>query len=213
MIKLGKGLLKHTGKKFKHTIHNRMNNQHEERLRVAKGLLVTWCRNYENDEAFRYSKDLKDKVDGYYPDNFPLYWRGNYGVHKDLPFYNTRDNFYFECSQDLKEFLSHEEHAHVSEMEDISVLFEPDYDKVLLFTPDITIFCKGWAAIMIYITGKCRPYIKYNELVELHQWHNNYDPSIYVVTEASILSFAPTFKELDFHKEFRGIQAALKYRK
>lgn len=55
-------------------------------------------------------------------------WRQNYGVFKNLPFHEKSDIYYFECSDN-------------------------DHLKTkLLFTPDITIFHKGEAKILIYIS-------------------------------------------------------------
>lgn len=87
-----------------------------------------------------------------------IYWRKNYGVHKYLPFHEKSDIYYFECSDN-------------------------DHLKTkLLFKPDITIFHKGEAKILIYVSE-----LSVSEYNEIMLFYADSYVEIYEVDDYSIL--------------------------
>jgi len=88
-----------------------------------------------------------------------IYWRKNYGVFKHLPFHQTSDVYYFECSD--------ENHLKTK----------------LLFRPDITIFHKGEAKILIYVSE-----LSDYEFNEILKFCGTTDVEIYKVDAFSILN-------------------------
>jgi len=72
-------------------------------------------------------------------------WRPNYGIFKELVFYNTSTGYYFETSKGLKEGLN-------GNIENQDEAFIENFDRGYpLFVPDITIFHKGMAIYFIEI--------------------------------------------------------------
>lgn len=104
----------------------------------AKQLLLSWLR------------ELDEKQDGC---TFgPIYWRSNWGVHEELPFYETSDPYYFELSQGL--IGQERKTKHYNHRE----LFDPTFNRgKLLFVPDITIFHKGTPIHFIEVVHKSFP--------------------------------------------------------
>jgi len=103
-----------------------------------------------------------------------IYWRKNYGVFKNLPFHEKSDIYYFECSDD----------NHLKTK--------------LLFTPDITIFHKGEAKILIYISE-----LSVSEYNEILLFYGNNQVEIYEADANYILfrtekSENATLKNIDF---------------
>lgn len=99
--------------------------------KLAKELLHKWLCEYEDNTC---AKNLMQ----------PFNWRtGNYGVHMELPFYDTSDAYYFEASKGLIEpgFV-----GEFGECFDLSTYFGER-----LFVPDITVFSKGCAVYFIEI--------------------------------------------------------------
>ena len=63
-------------------------------------------------------------------------WRRNYGVFKELKFFETSDPYYFEMSGGL-------DYEKIKE-KDYNNAFRDNYDRgKILFVPDITVFHKG----------------------------------------------------------------------
>lgn len=97
-----------------------------------------------------------------------LNWRSNYGVFKHLPFYEKDDIYYFECSAGL----------------DGDGKFIKGYDRgKLLFQPDITIFHKGTAMILIYISE-----ITKDEYINIKNFYQDSYVEIYEADDYFILS-------------------------
>lgn len=107
--------------------------------RLAKELLASWF--HQQDEMHDFCQVAQ------------FTWRSNYGVYTELKFYETSDPYYFECSAGLKDY---------AEIEDKDVRgdnplewFDPLVDRgKILFVPDITIFHKGSATILIEVVHK-----------------------------------------------------------
>ena len=97
----------------------------------AKKVLAKWCR--EAEKKSEYCRVAQ------------FFWRANYGVFKELPFYETSDPYYFECSKGL---------AAVGDgpwdMPEKCFIKGYDHGKIL-FVPDITIFHKGTASYLFEI--------------------------------------------------------------
>jgi len=81
----------------------------------------------------------------------PFAWRSpNWGVHIELPFFETSDPNYFEHSFGLIDDIN--EIAPRNEYKSIDELFRPSANLGrLLFIPDITIFHKGQAAHFVEV--------------------------------------------------------------
>lgn len=114
---------------------------------------------FEEKESFKHkmAKDLLhgwlselDKVDG--AELHPFRWRKNYGVYKELKFHETDDPFYFECSKGL---FDYDKYPEIRDSKEPLEWFDPNYDRgKILFVPDITIFHKGSATILIEVVHK-----------------------------------------------------------
>lgn len=90
----------------------------------AKKILANWC------------KEAEEKSDGCCQ-IAQFYWRKNYGVFEELPFYETSDPYYFENSGGFSPYKW--EHGFKPEQ-----CFSKRYNRgKILFVPDITIFHKG----------------------------------------------------------------------
>jgi len=107
--------------------------------RLAKELLAKWLR----DEEVKSGDFCKF---------FNLSWRTNWGVHVELPFYETSDPYYFENSKGII-YSGCQEHAKKAYLDNnYDQFFESNVDRGrLLFVPDITIFHKGDVSYMIEV--------------------------------------------------------------
>lgn len=80
---------------------------------------------------------------------YPFHWQSNYGVFEELPFYETSHPYYFEQSKGL---LDRQYYNIENKTYDEKKWFESSYNRgKYLFVPDITIFHKGCAKILIEI--------------------------------------------------------------
>jgi len=99
----------------------------------AKNLLAKWLRDQD---------DVND-----WCQVAQFGWRSNYGVFTELPFYETSDIYYFECSDGLKDYKEHD-----SDRSKALSWFKPNYDKgKILFVPDIVVFHKGTPRLIFEI--------------------------------------------------------------
>lgn len=114
--------------------------------KLAKELLYSWLKEIHDDKNIDYSNDHPF---GRY---LPFNWRKNYGVYMELPFYTTSDPYYFECSKGV--WCDLPEHTELEscdcERDENSFIKHIDKGKIL-FVPDITIFHKGTAKILIEV--------------------------------------------------------------
>lgn len=106
-----------------------------------------------------------------------LRWRKNYGVFKELPFYESSDPYYFESSEGLKD---NDYERHMSNCLD---WFDPEFDRgKILFIPDITIFHKGEPKILIEIVHKNKtPQWKINKINKFFSYVELYEVSAYQI--------------------------------
>lgn len=127
----------------------------------AKKLLLEWLRELDEKQDFCTFGDIT--------------WRSNWGVHEELPFYNTSDPFYFEQSFGL---LADEEGIPVSTQKHYNhkELFDSKYHRgQLLFVPDITIFHKGSVKHFIEVIHKSPPNeLKLNKIKWFFQYKGSY---------------------------------------
>jgi hypothetical protein len=99
----------------------------------------------------------------------PFSWRSNYGVFMELPFYETSDPYYFECSDGIIDPNKFER----NEREPLS-WFDPHFDRgKYLFIPDITVFHKGTPKYLIEIVNT-NPVsdLKLDKICSFFQWHS-----------------------------------------
>lgn len=146
---------------------------------------------FEEKESFKHkmAKDLLhgwlselDKVDG--AELLPFRWRGNYGVYKELKFHETDDPFYFECSKGLFDYNKYPEIYHNNK--NPLDLFDPNYDRgKILFVPDITIFHKGSATILIEVVHK--NHVSREKLYKIKDFFNGNHVEVYEVDAEEIL--------------------------
>ena len=111
--------------------------EHKESYKhlFAKNLLAKWLRDEEKGNDYCTLSQFK--------------WRVNYGVFTELKFYETSDQYYFECSEGL---------GYIGQMMDNNIecldWFRKDYNRgKILFVPDITIFHKGTPKYIIEIVN------------------------------------------------------------
>lgn len=108
----------------------------------------------------------------------PLSWRSNYGVFKELKFYETSDPYYFECSYGLvcskKKLITGNE------------WFDSEVDRgKILFVPDICIFHKGTPVIFIEVVHKNN--VSDDKIKKIKKWSRGYYIKIYEVYADQIL--------------------------
>lgn len=144
--------------------------------KAAKELLHSWLVNIENGTGFQPS--------------VPFTWRMNYGVHLELPFYETDDPYYFETSgwveNDKNKAFYPEE-------------YDPHFDRgALLFVPDITIFHKGSATILIEVVHTCP--LSRDKIKKILKFFDGYYVDLYEIDADNILSQTNKKCELKFRK-------------
>ena len=84
-----------------------------------------------------------------------FHWKRNYGVYKDLPFYESDNSYYFEESKGIIPYDERDEKC-----VDYLKWFSADFNRgKLLFVPHITIFHKGAVKyVLIIVDGKDTPH-------------------------------------------------------
>ena len=102
----------------------------------------------------------------------PFKWRSNYGVYMDLKFYDFDDPYYFE----------NEVRIDILSLKNESLT----YNKSPLFIPDITIFHKGVACILIFITDNDYNF-PYNKGAIINKFFEGFHNEIYLVAYRDIL--------------------------
>lgn len=147
-----------------------MYEYHESHLhKLAKETLFKWLQNIE--QGIPNNPEV----------NLPFHWRApNFGIHMELPFYKNSDPYYFECSY------------HVFDNE--NEFYEPPGQ--LLFVPDITVFHKGAATILIEIIHKS-PVTKI-KLDRIKDFFEGYHLELYSITAENILNQTNKYCNLKF---------------
>jgi len=108
-----------------------------------------------------------------------LAWRRNYGVYQELKFYETSDPYYFENSDGLIE-------CGMMCRTNPDECFEPTAKRgKILFVPDITIFHKGQAMILIEIVH--RSPVSGKKLSNIIKFFNGNHFELYTINAKSIL--------------------------
>ncbi len=112
--------------------------------KLAKELLGGWLAEIDkhNDGCGKGNADQFPQL--------PFYWRSNYGVFLELPFHETDDQYYFECSDWARQQMDKDGLG-------LKTLVEPLQEVnrgKILFVPDITIFHKGCPKIFIEVIHK-----------------------------------------------------------
>lgn len=142
----------------------------------AKELLFVWLSdiNKKNDDCNLY----------------PISWRRNYGVFMELPFYKTDSPYYFECSEGLIPYEERQETPCIN-------WFDKNYNRgEILFVPDITIFHKGVARILVEVVHKSP--VTESKLNKIKAFFNGHNVIIYEISAQEILRHTkvPTFLEV-----------------
>lgn len=110
----------------------------------------------------------------------PFHWRSNYGVFVDLPFHKSDEPYYFEASAGLMDFEG-------QRPENKLEWFKPGFNRGrLLFTPDITIFHKGSASILIYIEDDKQ--MSVTEMGNIETFFEGHHVELYAVSAKEVLS-------------------------
>lgn len=162
---------------------------------LAKELLFKWLKEIHDDRTIDYSRDHPFGI------KLPFNWRRNYGVFLELPFHQTDDPYYFECSDGIYK-------CGVDHRLDSADIEECDCDRdennflvgynrgPLLFVPDITIFHKGTATIFIEVVHKNGVSIsKANKMLSFFEGHHI---EVYEISADTILNTTNKYRNLVF---------------
>lgn len=148
--------------------------------RYAKKLLIHWLRKIDEKEDFCEFGSIS--------------WRSNWGVHEELPFYETSDPYYFELSKGLIFDVPWKPYNHKE-------VFQPGYNRgKLLFIPDITIFHKGAAVHFIEVVHKSWPSNEKIEKISKYVQHHHCYCSLWMVTCDYILNQTHQPEDLFFDR-------------
>jgi hypothetical protein len=168
-----------------------MFDYHESYLhREAKHLLWKVCKAQEKHPE-------SDNSGFKSPYNLPFTWRPNYGVFKELPFHDTDDPYYFECSEGL---WGKSPNYELLEKNDFQHAFDPSVKRgKLLFVPDLTIFMKGAAHILIEVVH--RNSLKPDKIEAIDKFFNGMCASLWTVDAYQLMCqtnkfFKPKFKRI-----------------
>jgi hypothetical protein len=157
--------------------------------KLAKELLWKWLNNIDKDNI-DYSQEHNIKL--------PFYWRtGNYGVHMELPFHKTDSPYYFELSKGLlvEECIA----SDGSKYSATSLVFDPLIDRgELLFVPDITIFHKGTAIILIEVVHTSS--VSQQKIDKILSFFEGYHIEVYEIEADNILDQTNKKCDLKFTK-------------
>lgn len=152
--------------------------EHKESYKhlAAKNKLTEWLR--EIDRAEDFCKLL------------PFSWRSNYGVFEELPFFSTSDPYYFETSGGLIEPGPEK----LKDGYDHKACFDPNFNRGrYLFVPDITIFHKGRAFILIEVIHKS--YLTWDKITAIDLFFDG-NVELFSITADEILDKTEVPKKL-----------------
>lgn len=139
----------------------------------AKDLLVTELKREEqkNEDYCSFGK---------------IAWRTNYGIFSELPFHETDDLYYFECSEGIKKYDGYDENSNDKRGKNPLDWFDPSYNRgKILFVPDITIFHKGTPVFFIEVVHT--HYMEDEKANKILKFFDNSPPKIYEVSAYDIL--------------------------
>lgn len=164
--------------------------------KTAKELLHSWLKEIHDDNTIDYS------IEHPFGKALPFYWRKNYGVFIELPFYTSSDPYYFECSGGLS--CKHDPvlYDHPSQVPECDCEFDENgflksFNRGhFLFVPDITIFHKGEAKIFIEVVHT-NPTSK-DKLNKILKFFSGHWIEVYEISADSILNCTNKHKKLDF---------------
>ena len=143
--------------------------------KLAKELLFGWLTEIDKENDFCHFHGLT--------------WRSNYGVFMELPFHETDDPYYWELSKGLFEYKSYKSPTG----------FDPSYDRgQILFVPDITIFHKGTAKILIEVVHKSP--VSKCKLAVIKKFFSTGYVELYEIEAENILSQTNKNVDLRFRK-------------
>lgn len=114
--------------------------------KFAKQILFDWLKGEQE------SKEDKCEL-------LPFSWRINWGVHLELPFYQSSDPYYFEIPKKKD-------------------------DDTIIFVPDITIFHKGTPKYLIEVVYK--NHVTPSKLITIEQFFDGYSFQLHEI-EAEII--------------------------
>jgi hypothetical protein len=147
--------------------------------KIAKELLFSWLNNIE-----KRNEDFCELI--------PFKWRVNYGIYKELKFHETDHPYYFELSEGLYDYDKNPEKRIPKNYLD---WFDPNYDRgKILFVPDITIFHKGTACILIEIVHS--NLLSENKINAISKFFDGYHVEVFEIEAEEILKKTCVPKEL-----------------
>jgi len=152
--------------------------------KFAKNLLVKWLREIEQK-----NNRCVLKADGYCNH---VAWRSNYGVYPELKFYETSHPYYFEQSSGIIQVGNKNQDFPDS-------LFEPTFNRgKILFVPDITIFHRGQAQILIEVVNT-NP-VSDKKLNDIKLFFGNYFFELLTIRAKDVLKQTSFPKKLPFQE-------------
>ena len=154
--------------------------------KAAKELLASWLRNLDNTQ------------DGCLLS--PISWRSNYGVFEELKFHETDDPYYFEMSSGLINYELREGMGLGFRPKTNTDWFKSDFDRGrILFVPDITIFHKGVAAILVEILHKHE--VPDKKLNIISDFFSGQGVTLFEIRAEDILKLTKIPTELEIHRK------------
>jgi hypothetical protein len=131
-----------------------------------------------------------------------LKWRRNYGVFKELKFYETSNPYYFELSYGLLPHTGFDNNGIDKRGKNPLEWFDKNYNRgKILFVPDITIFHKGTATIFIEIVH--RHHLEQPKIQAIEKFFEGHLIQVYEVSAEQILNNTiQDFKRCEFIEAF-----------
>ncbi len=123
-------------------------------------------------------------------------WRTNYGAYSELMFYETSDPYYFEQSKGLLEYAGTTKTGRDRRGKNRLKWFDPNFDRgKFLFQPDVTIFHKGVATILLEVVYT-NP-TSTEKLERIKRFFNGHHVELYDIDAEEILRYehSPTHPE------------------
>lgn len=159
--------------------------QESYRHKLSKEQLYKWLCSIESGNRQELHEDFK----------IPFGWnKGNYGVHLELPFYETSSPYYFEQGAGIisPNGLHPSTHHH-------SNFVDPLVNRgKILFVPDITIFHKGTAYHFIEVCYKNKTSAK--KIQDIKNFFGTYPIYVWEIEADNILNQTNIKFKLEFEQ-------------
>lgn len=170
----------------------------------AKKLLLNWLSNCE----------IKGED---YTKSSHFMWGVNYGIYGELPFFEKDDPYYFESSSFMNGAYINDRYYNKLDAHDYKIMKKVKKYEIaptkyiiensinrgkLLFIPDITIFHKGTAMILIEVVNT--NYVNYEKISKILNFFDGDHLEIYEVDAYEILSKTEPTLDLNFNNIWNG---------